>query len=393
MRAVLTHANEQEGGLGGTFAIGNDGVVTSDAREPDLSLTEAPLTRRGSVIAASGLASSLLIAILTVIPSPYAIGKPGPTYDTLGEAGGIPLVTIEGAPTYETTGELRLTTVSESRGSSIPFTVGEVIGSFFSTNAKVRPEEEVFGRPQDREAHDTASAQQWTTSQQAATNAALDALDMAAMLTVVAIDEASNARGVLQDNDVIVRFEGKELKTYSDLTDAMEGRSAGETVSLTVLRSGQHVDLEFELIANEQGGGRMGIWINPEFNNPIDVAVAIDTVGGPSAGTMFALAIMDKLTPQDELNGQRVAGTGTISNDGAVGPVGGVPLKMAGARAAGADYFLVPRDNCPDVIGHIPAGLNVYAVETLDEAYDAVVAIGQGKTAALPTCSPQKDDS
>src|SRR5690606_34441865 len=103
--------------------------------------------------------------------------------------------------------------------------------------------------------------------------------------------------------------------------------------------------------------------------------------------------IMDKLTARDELNGARVAGTGTISADGEIGPIGGVQLKMAGARAAGADYFLVPTDNCLSVVGHIPAGLNVYAVDTLDEAYDAVVAIGQGNTSDLPTCTQSKDDS
>lgn len=381
--------------MGGAFAIGNDGAVTSNAREPYLSLAEAPLTRRGAAISGSGLATSLLIAVLTIIPSPYAIGTPGPTFDTLGDVGGTPLVAIDGAATFETSGELRLTTVSEARGSSSMFTVGQVIGGYFSRTTTVVPEEAVFGRPQDREASEEASAQQWITSQESATVSALEALGrpVPATLTVVEISDQSKGWEILQVDDVIVGFGGDAVESYGDLVRAMEGLPPGTTIDLTVLRGGQEQHVEFDLIDNGMGEGVMGIWIDPQFEIPIDVTVQIDTVGGPSAGSMFALAIMDKLTAQDELNGARVAGTGTIDVDGTIGPIGGVHLKMAGARAAGADYFLVPLDNCPSVIGHIPAGLNVYAVDTLDKAYDAVVAIGQGDTSDLPTCSPQKDDS
>ena len=108
---------------------------------------------------------------------------------------------------------------------------------------------------------------------------------------------------------------------------------------------------------------------------------------------MFALAIMDKLSPQDELHGAKVAGTGEIYVDGKVYPIGGIQYKLNGARAAGADYFLAPVANCPDVIGHIPAGLSVYAVNDLADAYAAIVAIGQGKTDGLPTCSAAPDKS
>jgi PDZ domain-containing protein len=381
--------------LGGAFAIGNDGAVTSDAPEPQLSLTEAPLTRRGSVIAASGLATSLLIAVLTVIPAPYAIGTPGPTFDTLGEVDGVALVTIEGAPTFEASGELRLTTVSQARGTSSMFTVGQVIGGYFSPTTTISPEEAVFGRPEDREASENASAQEWITSQESATVSALEALDrpVPAVLTVVEVAEQSGGFGILEVGDVIIGFDGDATQTYSDLSKGMEGRAPGETVSLTVEREGVERDIEFPLIDNGLGEGIMGIWIDPQFQIPINVAVKIDTVGGPSAGSMFALAIMDMLTAEDELNGARVAGTGTITADGDIGAIGGVHLKMAGARAAGADYFLVPTANCPGVVGHIPAGLNVYAVDTLDEAYDAVVAIGQGNTDDLPTCTQSKDDS
>ncbi len=130
----------------------------------------------------------------------------------------------------------------------------------------------------------------------------------------------------------------------------------------------------------------MGILVDPDFETPIDVEVAIDTVGGPSAGLMFTLGIMDLLTEEDELDGAAVAGTGTISASGSVGAIGGIDLKMQGAVRDGADWFLAPVDNCDDVIGHVPEGLSVVAVEDIDDAYDAIVAIGAGETDDLPTC-------
>ena len=101
---------------------------------------------------------------------------------------------------------------------------------------------------------------------------------------------------------------------------------------------------------------------------------------------MFSLGIMDKLTPEDELNGAKVAGTGTISAAGDVGPIGGIRMKMWGAFDAGSRYFLAPVENCKEVKGNIPEGLSVFSVDTLDDAYEAIVAIGKGDTSSLPTC-------
>lgn len=374
--------------MGSTFAIGNDGAVsTPDAT--DLALAEAPLTRRAKVVATSGMISSLLIAALTAIPSPYAIGRPGPTFDALER------VSIEGAPTYESSGELRLTTVTESAGSSMAFTVGQVITAFFSPSRTVVPEEKVFGTDDDKDAQQQASTQQWVTSQEAAAVSALKALgeDVPVTLTVAGVDEASAALGVLEAGDVIVGLEGKTDLAYEDLSGILGVLAPGDVVNIVVLRDGEELAFDVPLIDGGQGRGMLGIWVDPIFDMPIDVEVGIDSVGGPSAGMMFALAIMDLLTSQDELGGAAVAGSGTIDAFGNVGPIGGIQLKMAGARAAGAEYFLAPIDNCDEVVGHVPAGLNVYAVNDLNEAYEVIVAIGQADTASLPTCTQMKDEA
>lgn len=111
------------------------------------------------------------------------------------------------------------------------------------------------------------------------------------------------------------------------------------------------------------------------------------TVGGPSAGMMFALGTIDKLTPVNLANGKIIAGTGTISATGQVGKIGGIQLKMIGARNSGATWFLAPVGNCSSVVGHVPTGLHVVAVSNLTDAYNAVKAIGLGRGAGLPTCA------
>jgi len=131
------------------------------------------------------------------------------------------------------------------------------------------------------------------------------------------------------------------------------------------------------------------VFLSGEFDYPVDVHIQIENIGGPSAGTMFALGIVDVLTEGEMTGGQIVAGTGTISLGGDVGPIGGIQQKLAGARESGADYFLAPASNCNEVVGHVPSGLQVVEVATLDQARDAVETIGSGAAgaiAALPTC-------
>ena len=118
----------------------------------------------------------------------------------------------------------------------------------------------------------------------------------------------------------------------------------------------------------------------------IDVSMQVEDIGGPSAGMMYALGLIDKLTPQSETGGQTIAGTGTISEDGTVGAIGGIRLKMLGAKRDGATWFLAPEANCNEVVGNVPDGLRDVRVSTLAEAYDALTAIGEGKGDSLPHC-------
>ena len=95
----------------------------------------------------------------------------------------------------------------------------------------------------------------------------------------------------------------------------------------------------------------IGVIVRESFRFPFPIKIKVGNIGGPSAGLMFALGIVDKLTPGNLTGGRFVAGTGEIEANGAVAPIGGIQQKMAGARDAGATLFLTPAANCADAVG------------------------------------------
>ncbi|WP_062380400.1 YlbL family protein [Demequina pelophila] len=362
-------------------------MTTTDA-SPTAPDTRGASSRRAAVMSFTGLGASVLIAGLTVLPAPYAIGGAGPTFDTLGEVDGEPIVAIEGAPTYDASGELRLTTVSVSAAGRQPFTLGRVLVGWASERNYVVPQEEVFGTPEEEALVEEQAAQAWISSQDQATVAALDTLgiDVPATITVVQVSSDSNAEGLLEEDDVLVAIDGVDITTLPGLTEAVRDRAPGDDIEVTVDRDGERVTETFATIDGGNGVPLMGIVITPDYELPIDLTVAIDDVSGPSGGLMFALGIIDRLTPEDELAGALVAGTGTINEAGDVGAIGGVRMKLWGAVDAGAEWFLAPASNCSEVTGNVPDGLTVVAVDTLDEAYDAITRIGVGETTGFPSC-------
>lgn len=346
-----------------------------------------PTSRRALVGAVAGFLTVLGLAVLAVLPAPYTSSAPGPTYDTLGEISGTPLITVSGTETYEPSGELRLTTVAFAGSRDRNLDLVTVLRGWVSPDVTIDPVERFFPDPDSEVDREERSRQQMTSSQENATVAALTALGYEVPATIRVVDaiEGTGAVGVLEPEDVVVGIDGHQLVTYQDMTDALAAR-AGELVAVEVLRDGERVTVEVQAGERPDGGALLGVWIAPEFEFPFDVEIQVDHVGGPSAGMMFALALVDLLTPADEAAGQVVAGTGTIELDGTVGPISGVRQKLIGARRDGADWFLVPRPNCAGVLGNIPDGLEVTAVETLAEALAALEAIGRGETAGLTTC-------
>lgn len=354
------------------------------------------VTPRMVTMSVAGLVTFVLLLAMMLRAVPYGIQAPGPTVDTLGTSGDVPLIAVEDdTPTFPTSGELLLTTVTTAGGPGYPADVGNVIKGWLSPSTKVAPIEAFFDPNQTQDELDAASAAQMVSSQQNATVAALTELgyEVPAELTIVGTQSGSGSDGVAEEGDLITGIDiGSgvvDVVTFADLDDALEQTPPGTTVDLQVERDGEPTSLPVVTGDDGAGGSVLGVFLSGEFDYPVDVHIQIENIGGPSAGTMFALGIVDVLTEGEMTGGQVIAGTGTITLGGDVGPIGGIQQKLAGARASGADYFLAPASNCDEVTGHVPSGLQVIEVATLEEARDAVETIGSGAAgaiAALPKC-------
>lgn len=333
---------------------------------------------------------ALALGITAVsLPVPYVIESPGPTFNTLGSDNGTPVINVTGRETFPAEGNLDLTTVYVDGGPNGPVTVIEALTAWLSGSKAVYPEELVFPTGVTKEQSQQESAVAMTTSQENAVASALRELSIPfeQKMLVAGIPEGSASAGKLQENDTIISVNGKPATALSVIQDELAAGN-GAPVDVVVARAGSNVTATITPTKTPAGRFILGVMLQYQFKFPFDVKISLEKVGGPSAGMMFALGIVDTVTPGDLTGGKHVAGTGTITPDGAVGPIGGISQKMHGARSGGATLFLAPAANCDDVDGHIPDGLQVVRVETLADARNAVELAASGAdTSGLPSCS------
>lgn len=339
----------------------------------------------------------IALVILTFLPTPYVIQRPGPVYDTLGTAANadgeqIPLIKVEGAETYETGGTLDLTTVQVVGNRERTPSWFELALAWTDSSRAVVPIEAVFPEGVTTEQRDEQNATLMVDSQHEATAAALGELgiDTGAKVAVVGLVDDSPAEGELQAEDVITAIDSTPVTSAKQLRQTIQD-AEGDPVALTVQRGGAEETVEVTPRAQTKGDVTtwlIGITLRTDYDFAVDVALQLDNVGGPSAGMMFALGIIDTLTPGELNGGKDVAGTGTIEADGTVGPIGGIRQKLYGARGAGAEYFLAPSTNCDEVVGHVPDGLTVISTSTLEESLAALDVIADdGDIDALASCT------
>lgn len=356
----------------------------------------APTRAQSLTMLISGVAFVCLLVAMIFTTAPYAVQSPGPTINTLGDYRDIELISISGTDTYpDSDGELRLTTVVASGGPGYPVTVPDAIRGWFTPTSTVLPVEALYPPEVTREEMDSTAQQQMSRSQHDATVLALDRLgiEVPATIEVAGTDPHSQAHGVVQEEDVVVGLSAPEVgevefTVYSDLAEALAEIPPETDVTLNLRRDGEPTQVTLQTSDDGYGGSLLGLFLTPDFDMPFDVDIEVDKVGGPSAGTMFTLGIMDLLSPEPLVGDHIVAGTGTISLNGLVGPIGGIRQKLHGAQRDGAEYFLAPGENCDQVVGHVPDGLTVVKVDTLDDAIDAAHAIQTGDVADLPSCQP-----
>ncbi len=341
------------------------------------------------LIATVGVIAALAVAVL--IPVPYVILGAGPTLNTLGkDSSGQPLITISGHATYPTTGHLNMVTVGYRGGPGANINIFSALTAWLNPHEAVVPESELFTPGQTQQQSQQQDTQQMTGSQQDATAAALTELHIPYQVQEVVVQPEAGfpAAGVLKPGDVITRVDGTAVTTnpvtgQTNLTSLISAHPAGTTLTLTILRNGRSQTVK---VGTKESGGRpeMGVRVGVQFNFPFTVKFSVGDIGGPSAGMMFALGIIDKLTTMNLTAGKFIAGTGEIEVSGKVDPIGGIQQKMVGARDAGATIFLAPASNCPDVKGAIPAGLQVVKVSTLSQAVTYLQDLKAGQP--VPSC-------
>lgn len=332
--------------------------------------------------------------VLALAPTPYVIERPGPVFDVLGtadhEGTPRPLIEIPDATTYPTDGELNLLTVSLYGNRETRPSWFDVLLAWASPEQAVKPVDLFFPPNVSTADREAANEQAMVSSQQDAVVAALVNLgyEVPRTLVVKSLPDGSPSAGIIEADDEIVAINGVPVHDLSALRAAAQANGTSSPASVTVKRNGEDKDVSVTP-ADLDGTAVLGINVATVYGTlPVDVQIQLDNVGGPSAGMMFALGIVDKLTPGPLTEGKDWAGTGTIDASGAVGPIGGIRQKMFGAQKAGAKWFLAPSTNCDEVVGNIPSGVTVFSVSTLDEAITAIETVANdGDTASLPSCS------
>ncbi|WP_404465528.1 PDZ domain-containing protein [Micrococcus antarcticus] len=337
-------------------------------------------------IAAASAATAL------ALPAPYLLEGPGPAIDVLGEADGHPVLTVDGASRADPgEGALDMTTVMVSGPPTGSTSVLELASALVDPRRDTTPRELVYPTGVSADQVSESNAGAMTASQDLATAAALHELgrDYGRGLAVREFAPDSPARDVLRAGDEVLAAGGTPVDDVAALRSAVDAAGPGP-VALRVLRDGVETDVEVPVRAAPEGAGQawqIGVFLETVYDFPVDVEISLEDIGGPSAGTMFALAVLERLTPGAMTGGAHIAGTGTITEEGQVGPIGGIAQKVRGAADAGAAVFLAPAANCADLDGRVPEGIAVYAVDTLTTARGVVEAVGRGETPdGVPTC-------
>lgn len=336
------------------------------------------------------LLASLLAVGMTLVAAvarvPYVALAPGPIFNTLGQYDGKPVVSVTGRKTYEDTGNLSLTTISVVTR----LTLIEALKGWFEHDLAVVPRDVIY--PPDRTDEEVREQDKaaMRDSQDTATTAALRQLGVPGKVHVVidGVDAKAPAAGRLKADDELVSIDGTRVTDSKQLRELIGRRKPGDPVRVSYLRGGRAADLTLvtSSATNKDGSVRpvIGVQTRERTDYPVKVSISLMEVGGPSAGLMFALAILEKLQPGSLTDGRFIAGTGTIDNDGEVGPIGGIQQKLIGARAKGATVFLVPAGNCAEAVSGPPDGLTLIRVDTLKSALTELQKLRSG--AATTPC-------
>ncbi|MDX1884002.1 PDZ domain-containing protein [Mycolicibacterium sp. 120270] len=325
------------------------------------------------------VAFGVLLAAVTV---PYVSLGPGPTFDTLGKVEGKEVVDIKGADVHPTKGHLNMTTVSQRDN----LTLGQALTLWMSGREQLVPRDLVYPPDKTKDEIDEGNAQEFKRSEDSAEYAALGYLKYAPAVTVETVSKDGASTGKLKEGDAIDAVNGTPVSNLEQFQALLAKTKPGDEVILDFRRKNAPPAIATIKLgsAPDKEQGVLGIGVVEAPWAPFTIDFNLANIGGPSAGLVFSLAVIDKLTTGD-LSGDRVvAGTGTIDADGKVGSIGGITHKILAAHEAGASVFLVPADNCEEAKSAHEDGMDLVKVENLEGAVDALKALSGGGEA--PHC-------
>ena len=338
------------------------------------------MSRRSAVLVTGAVLLLVFGVVGALLPVPYVAQVPGPTFNTLGDIDGEPIIAVEGRERNDTSGNLNLTTVGVPR--SALSLVGAVRG-WFDSEVTVVPREAVYPSGQTEEETQQQNREAFLTSEQSARMAALGELGYPEKVVVQDLVEDSPSADRLRSGDALESVGGVPTPDTAALTTALTAIPPGTPVPVAYTRLGQPGSATVTTTAAAEGtGSALGVLVLESPYAPFTVDIRVDDVGGPSAGLMLTLGILDLVGETDLTGGAVVAGTGTITDDGTVGPIGGIPLKLVSAREIGAELFLVPADNCAEALRNAQPGVTMARVGSLDDALAALEDLREGQAPA-----------
>jgi PDZ domain-containing protein len=345
------------------------------------------MSRRALTLLLAGFLVLALGVVGAFRPVPYVVLSPGPTENTIGEVDKKPVISITGRQTYPTSGALSLVTVAYQGGPAAQIDLLTALRGWIDPTVAVVPQETIFAPDRDPKEVEEENSVEMTNSQDDATAAALNELKIpySMAVAVVSTEKGTPADGKLQKGDEINSVDGKAAKDVEAVSEAVKARKPGESVVFNVTRGKDKLDVTLPTVAGPSGHPKVGVSMQAKYKFPFDVDINVGDVGGPSAGLMFSLGILDKLTPGELTGGKKIAGTGTIDPEGQVGPIGGIQQKMVGAKDSGATVFLTPAANCAEAMRAVPDGLRLVRADTLHDAVLALDALRAGK-GNVPAC-------
>lgn len=361
------------------------------------------MPRRTATILASLLILTALLCAGMLIKVPYAEMSPGPTVNTLGRHGGSPVLNIKDHKQYASSGHLNMTTVRVT-GADYRMDLVSAVTGWLQHDRAVVPHSTLYPDNKSAKEVDEENAEEFSASQESAKAAALKQLHIkvSSHIIVGSVVKGGPAHGKLHAGDVIRAVDGTAVRKPKQVADLVTKHTPGQKVEFTVVparkakaaekakRKPSASDERRISVGTKKApdDGRTIVGIQPATGHsfPFPIHIKLADVGGPSAGLMFALGIVDKLTPGDLTGGSFVAGTGTIDDQGKVGAIGGIQMKTVAARAKGAKYFLTPPDNCAAAAKDKPGGLTLVKTPSIGDAVQSLKKIRQHDADALPQC-------